>query len=68
MDFDPLIQRKRERFSVEISCGNHIALGGLGIGDKYQRVIHRGIGFDFEDITAVSQSVAHGTMHLRNAA
>src|SRR6202162_6655391 len=58
-----VIKSHRERRAVKISAGNHIA--GLG---KNKRVVSRRAGFDFEDLFAMPEDVAHRAMNLWHAA
>ncbi len=62
------IQSERERFAVKVSSRDYIAGKIPGVGDKYQRIIDRGIRLDLKHLEAVRQRVAHRTVHLRDAA
>src|SRR6266498_2256001 len=51
-----------------LTCTGEGARASMARGKKYQRVIHRGVCFDFEDLTTMGESIANRAVHLRNTA
>ena len=53
---------------MKISAGDYVARTALWVGDEDQRIVYRRVGFGLKYRSAVCESVADSTMHLRNAA
>ena len=64
------VQRKGQRFAVEVSAGDDVALQSVRFESvmKTSGLSTAELIFGLEDLAAVRQGVAHGAMHLRHAA
>jgi hypothetical protein len=62
-----VIHRNRQRLAVKVAAGEHLDRAGRLI-DEQQRIVRHRIQFDLHCPACIGDGVAHGAMHLRNAA